>query len=615
MNDEQLRLQKELEELEKRISKNQSSGVSEEQVVSIVENETSSMQEEISTLSLNVEQTQQQVATASETLEQVQTDLNQTKTIINNTAEDLENLQATTAENFNHFSEMFANLSDIAYSGSYNDLVDIPTEKSLTSGTGAENNKEFFILPVNRNVPSLTKIPIEIFLICEPGHYVSGEIDMISAIVSSIIYCMSGTLYLNDEEIIAEAGTTNINCTYQLKMHTHFYFTFMPKKSVNKLTIYVKGNNTSAYVHNLVFNFKEGKNLMIINDSNLNQTFVFDDFAVCGRMTYTYDYCTYLQYFSPQFDNPDEISYSVYSNEQPLGANKVFYDIDTNSIANIGTPPNNFFRIDKYVDFSTVATTIQFNNNNYFSCVSPTYFKNDAIECKKNYPYLNLGLWQLITEFRYKPVYFKMTSTSINDLCLLSQPLPENTFVSIQAVMPTYSEDLPNDEFYGYIIVRKDGNCYYFPDCDSNYYIKLGVGRRPMGYYRNGEITIFLGGNNFCTRLELRKNSSGIWVVVNRYAYKGIDNLRLINNDKYLLVTKNHYVHFDKKEKYYPETKNIDNITYSTIETDSETETQTQSETQVAQTMSLRSPTTLSTTEYLSMQDEYTEWEDDLETK
>ena len=283
---------------------------------------------------------------------------------------------------------------------------------------------------------------------------------------------------------------------------------------------------------------------------------------------------------------------------------------------------NNFARVEQFHDFVDNQTEVQFDNNNYFSCFSPTYIKNDAIECKRNYHFLNLGLWQIVSKLNYKPVYFKLSSQSINDLCLLSQPLPEKTFISIQAVLPTYTEDVSNEEFYGYILVRKDGTCYYFPDFDSNYYIKLGVGRRPMGYYKDGKITIILGGNNYCTRYELRKNSSGIWVVVNRYAYSGIDNIRLINNDKYVYVIRNHYIHFDKKEKYFPETTNIDDITYSTIEpetqpedeTDVETEAGTEGETAVAQTMSLRNPIKVSSS-FTDIQDEYTVWEDELETE
>ena len=85
---------------------------------------------------------------------------------------------------------------------------------------------------------------------------------------------------------------------------------------------------------------------------------------------------------------------------------------------------------------------------------------------------------------------------------------------------------------------------------------------------KNGQITIILGGNGFCTRFVLKKNSSGLWVTANKYSYKGIDNLRIINHEKYVVVYKKTVRFLDDKKKYFPEVEDIDSVTYSSLTTE-----------------------------------------------
>ena len=613
MNSEEIKLQKQLEELEKRISKTSTSGVTVEQIKTIVDNNTSDIKEDITDLQEDIEVTQtqinkltdnvqdvsnqvqtlsleveenavevetitQQVQTLSvdleETSNQVQTlsleveeassevqtlsdQVQQAQTIISNTQEELSTLQTTTTQQLSNFGAVISSLAPVAFTGNYNDLVNIPTKLDFPTNTGTTSDFEYFSSSVNRKIKEGETFGFLNF-VCEPGELVYGQIKFVTTCNASGAY--PGGVYMKvNNKLVAEAVTYfAIDSLHQKQLIINFCY--MPDSAINYVTFTSDLTMTGTLQFYDIDMIIHGKNIMVLNDLSKNQVVAFDNnlYLCTCSMHYGNDNFCYRQ-STTDFVNPDDMVFTKYATSVYSSKPTYQYFPASSAISVISSEMTGRNVVRTFVD--DTMTSYIFSNAYYLSACSVSYTKNDTINDSSAYPYINL---YLLNEDQVDAPKYGKVRTEPRNLCFQSQPLPSDTFCDIQAVLPTYTEDLDETQFYGYIMVRKDGTCFYFPDLDSSYYINLGIGRRPMGYYRKGTITIILGGNKFCTRLILQKNSSGFWVLANKYVYHGIDNFRLINNDKYVYAYVGTHGYFDLKQKYFPDIEDIDSVTYNT---------------------------------------------------
>lgn len=532
--------------------------------ISTLQTDVTQNQASIASVQSDVSSLQQQVDTNTQGMTIVEEEIaNNTTQIANNSAQ-LYTLNNLTTETSTKLNTLQNSLSEVAYSGNYNDLLSLPSDADFAN-FGLTQTKEQYCFVSNQKFNANGETA-PIYLYVEPNEVVVGKITFYIAATSAATNCTSH-LYLNKTQRLS--GTAACQVTANGWVQHTINFKFIPEKICNSLMIkIVTSKPTTCSLREVTLDIYSGKNPMILSKTNKNQVALVGNLCwiSTSEFTGTNKYIT-VKKFNTDFTDKSQITFTEQIIGQPLAFEKFCLINDDGYCTYLGRDASHEEYYYENTDMS-FTDTFSTETGKLYAC-SPLPFTCSiaGTNLASTYPlYANLVLYDN-GENEYLPVITKLNSLYEYKLKYNGEDIPAGYFIDIQAVLPLMDTYASQDKFFGYVMVRRDGQCFFFPDFDSSYYIKLGFGRRPMAYYSAAGITIILGGNNFCKRIELKKNSSNYWVVYQKFTYNGIDNLRLINNDEFLLAEKGDLMFFDDKQKYFFQTIDIDTITYETNNT------------------------------------------------
>ena len=489
-------------------------------------------------------------------------DVSQIYQTIQNSNQDIQNLNNSFTNLATSLNTVSDSLEELSSNISYNDLMTLNLSRNVADDFNTSSQTEFFYTTLQEKYTS-TEYLIPWHFVVGLGQVVSGKITLRGIhLADTIVY---GKLMLNNKTISWSMGCTNNGGAITFE----FNFSFVPKQKNNKFTFAFEEMQDLTLL-DIKIEFFSGNNPIMLNFSNQNQIAMFDDTLYVSRGLRTLTETLYMDKMQNlAITNQDDIDFTTSSLMDAICNERIAMLNDTDWIMyNKSSVNKNSIGINLSGIYSTYNLVINsFIGISLVSSATP-YTCSIIANSTSKFKYIILAVNYVaekgLTLFATKGKPANTISLKYN-----SQGLP-NVFVDVQAVLPMGTTELGDGEtFYGYVAVREDGECIYFPDFDSTYYIKLGFGRNPFCYLDGEKIVITLGGKNFCKRVILAKNTNDVWAVEEQYFYKGIDHIYPINNPYFVFVRKNGNLILDKKEKYYFK-KDIQFVQYTDVSTTTE---------------------------------------------
>lgn len=487
------------------------------------------------------------------------TDVSQIYQTIQTSNQDIQNLNNSFTNLSTSLNTVADSLEELSSNISYNDLLTLNLSRNVADDFNTSSQTEYFYTTVQEKYAS-TAYLIPWHFVVGLGQVVSGKITLRGMhFADTIVY---GKLLLNDKTNSWAIGCTNNGGAITFE----FNFSFVPKQKNNKFTFSFEEMQDLTLL-DIKIEFFSGNNPIMLNYSNQNQIAMFGNTLYVYRGLRTSTETLYMDKMQNiAITNQDDIDFTTSTlmdgicNERIAMLNETDWIMHNKSSFN-----KNSIGINLSGVYSTYSLAVNDAVGISLMSSATPYTCQTITNSTTKFKYIILAV-NYVAEKGLTLFATKGKAANAITLKYNNQDLP-NVFVDIQAVLPMGATELGDGQtFYGYVAVREDGECIYFPDFNSTYYIKLGFGRNPFCFLDGDKISITLGGKNFCKRVILAKNTSGVWAVEEQYFYKGIDHIYPINNAHFVFVRKNGNVILDKKEKYYFK-KDIQVIQYTDVST------------------------------------------------
>lgn len=391
------------------------------------------------------------------------------------------------------------NLKTVAYSASYNDLINLPEVNFEPIGTYKAN---FFHITELPNL-SLENMPItKLHFVCSPEAYLEGKLTITYRRSRGSIFSTVLNIFLNEEIFnqIPVSFTTGSDKVMEVN------FKLYPKQKNNYFYMEIPCTPTErACVINIDLQVTSSKNIFILTRDYRKNVFVYKHkYYITYNSKFNSD-----GYFILDKDNFDLSTPLFY--EYNYGPCQTVYPMPvfTSSSLTVSETEINFVQRDYiYLGVKCTRTLYTYNFlvfNNVVTGFGITFFRNGF--AYTNCPtvtgiFTNEGILGLVLGNQ------NINRTDFLEFTFNNEPLQRGCWVELIPVVQLDMTNAPTSTFQGAVAVREDGYCYFLPNVNSTYILPLGFGRMPSAFRQeNGDLHIYIGKVNCVTRLILKKNT------------------------------------------------------------------------------------------------------------
>ncbi len=529
LNNDLPKIKSQLEELEKRLNAINKSKATNELVEEISGNLTninknlSNAESAIDTLQTAFGELEQDVMDNTSNIFSNTTKANNNQSAIQTLQTSLSSIQTDLDEVSTSLTQLEDSLATVATSGDYNDLNNLPSNLCYTI------DKSYYGMNFR---PFNIQYTQNHYFYCEPDLPIYFEIEITTDTSdTSVNGEVPFELKIND--VTSYTGTYHVEYNFYNRITTTFSFIYYPTQNKNKLHITMTYESDKAhYFEGMIIKMMGHNAFMLTRDCKWTINCYKDNYYINRWNPYDNTVMSFTKFVLSKDNTEMNSSTSASVSTNPNFTKRMMFLSDgtiseTSSLMGLGSLQyahkatlysNAFLNFsypaeDRGCSMSTFRPLNTFGDSNNYTIPGIITLRNKEpiFYCESN-----------------RPQYFKLNGN-----------LLKAEWVDTVGV---WQQDMTNEQYYpfrGCMMLKDDGYYYYFPAIQSEYCVKLGLGKNGHLIKRNGSENLYayIGGFNRVTQFVLEKDSEGVYQITKQTTKYGISEYCETLDDIAITVT------------------------------------------------------------------------------